>query len=94
MDLDRKTRAILNILSNEENNNRKLLIFGSGDLLASVVTAARPGDVLADVSGTQIMEDNEEPIQSIMQSYSVVEYILFYLAVKLLLRRMERDGQP
>ena len=94
LDLDRKTRAILNIISNEENDNRKLLIFGSGDLLASVLTAARPGDVLADVSGTQIMDDNEEPIQSIMQSYRVVDYILFYLAVKLLLRRMEHDGQP
>ena len=86
---------MINILNQEEDAGRKLFVFGSGDLLALILSAARPGDVLADVSGTQIMEDDDdEPLLSMMQTYSIVEYILFYLATKLFLRRMETERRP
>ena len=95
LDINRKSTVILNILNQEEDAGRKLFVFGSGDLLALILSAARPGDVLADVSGTQIMEDDDdEPLLSMMQTYSIVEYILFYLATKLFLRRMETERRP
>lgn len=95
LDINRKSTVLLNILDQEEDEERKLLVFGSGDLLAQILVASRPGDVLADVSGSQIMEDDDEDsLLPMMQTYSIVEYILFYLALKLFLHRMETRRQP
>ena len=90
--LDRKLEAIRLELNREGNGNAiKLFVFAGPELLGLVTQIPnRRGDVIADISDEP--SDNEGRNEDPDDSYSIVEYLLYYLFVVRFLRHMQQDA--
>lgn len=75
----------MNEIFTRENaiHDSTLFVFGAPEFLAGISIPNRHGDVLVDISGLGDYEDVER--------YSMVDYILFYVAVSRFLQHMQQE---